>query len=267
MINENFMLTEEQVKKYLKRIKMSYPLEATLENLHKLQLNHLKYIPYENLSILYGEPISLDGQDLYEKIIVNERGGFCFETNALYQWLLKAIGYQVTSYYTRLIGLPPEEQLKRHRMIRVDFADASYITDVGIRIALSRKALRLEKNKIQTDGHSDFRYLSGENQGWNMQYKRKNHDWENVFSFHQEAEYEKDFIMPAFYCEKHPESPFRQGPQMSIFTDKGQITIANKLLTISNETKIIERRELSSEKFEKYCKKYFQINLSDFQHI
>ena len=39
MINENFMLTEEQVKKYLKRIKMSYPLEATLENLHKLQLN------------------------------------------------------------------------------------------------------------------------------------------------------------------------------------------------------------------------------------
>ncbi|TKV31231.1 arylamine N-acetyltransferase, partial [Citrobacter sp. TBCS-11] len=43
--------------------------------------------------------------------------------------------------------------------------------------------------------------------------------------------------------------------------------IANKLLTISNETKIIERRELSSEKFEKYCKKYFQINLSDFQHI
>lgn len=64
--------------------------------------------------------------------------------------------------------------------------------------------------------------------------------------------------MPAFYCEKHPESPFRQGPQMSIFTDKGQIMIANKLLTISNETKIIERRELSSEKFEKYCKNIFR---------
>ena len=111
MINENFMLTEEQVKKYLKRIKMSYPLEATLENLHKLQLNHLKYIPYENLSILYGEPISLDGQDLYKKIIVNERGGFCFETNALYQWLLKAIGYQVTSYHTRLIGLPDRKSV------------------------------------------------------------------------------------------------------------------------------------------------------------
>lgn len=86
---------------------------------------------------------------MYKKIIVNERGGFCFETNALYQWLLKAIGYQVTSYHTRLIGLPPEEQLKRHRMIRVDFADASYITDVGIRIALSRKALRLEKIRFK----------------------------------------------------------------------------------------------------------------------
>lgn len=267
MIEENFVLTEEQVKRYLERLHMSYPIEPTLENLHALQFNHLKYIPYENLNILFGQAISLNGQDLYEKIIVRKHGGFFFETNALYQWLLKALGYKVSSYHTRLIGLPKEEQLNRHRIIRVYFGDSAYITDVGIRIALSRKALLLEENTIQNDGYSDFRYLSAPSQGWIMQYKRNNHEWEDVFAFHEKVEFEKDLIMAAFYCEKHPDSPFRQGPQLSIFTDSGQITIANDLLVISENSRIIKKQKISDRDFEYYCNDYFNLNLSDFKKV
>ena len=264
MINEDFKLTEQQVKTYLEKLNIPYPLEPSIENLKQLQYNHLINIPYENLSILYGHPISLDGDDLYEKIIIKGHGGFCFELNALYQWLLKALGYKVKSYYTRLLGLPLEEQLNRHRLIKVDFNDGSYITDVGIRIGLSRYALQLKDNIIQTDGIAEYRFLQDDFHGWIMQQKQQGREWQNIFGFQAESQYEKDYIMPTFFCEKHPSSPFSKVPQMSIFPKGGHVTIADRTLTISVGPIITEQRELSNEEFKWACKEYFHIDLLDY---
>lgn len=265
MINENFTLTEQQVRLYLEKLAMPYPLEPTIENLKLLQSHHLLAIPYENLNLLYGLPISLDGEALFTKIIQQGHGGFCFELNALYQWLLKALGYQVTSYYTRLIALPAEEQLNRHRLIRVDFANASYITDVGIRIGLSREALKLEAGLIQTDGFAQYRFLTDDVHGWVMQQKQPKRDWQNIFGFQGESQYEKDYIMATFFCEKHPDSPFWKSPQMSIFSKDGQVTIADTRLTVSVGSKITERYDLSEEGFRIACQTYFHIDLADFE--
>lgn len=262
MVNENFWLTTEQVKLYLKKIGMSYPLGPTIENLKELQCNHLAVIPYENLNILYNHSISINGDDLFQKIIIDGRGGFCFELNGLYQWLLRALGYKVTSYYTRLLAVDPDEQLKRHRLMKVDFDDCSYITDVGIRSESPRYALKLEDDLIQTDGISEYRFIKDDFQGWIFEQKKYASDWKPVFAFSTPSQYEKDFIMPTFFCEKHPDSPFVKGPQMSIFPKGKHITIANQTFIMSEGNNIVEKRELTDEEFEKACRMYFHIDVN-----
>src|SRR5215207_9436793 len=80
---------------YLKRIDYRGPLAPTAATLRRLQVAHLLSVPFENLSIHAGEPIVLDEDALFDKIVVRRRGGFCYELNGLFAALLRALGFHV----------------------------------------------------------------------------------------------------------------------------------------------------------------------------
>ena len=52
-------------------------------------------MPFENLSIHSGEPIVLNEDALFAKIVTNKRGGFCYECNGAFAGLLRALGFEV----------------------------------------------------------------------------------------------------------------------------------------------------------------------------
>src|ERR1044071_6771072 len=81
---------------YLKRIDYHKPVKPDVQTLHGLQLAHMLAVPFENLDIALKRPIYLDRQSLWDKIVLRARGGFCYEVNGLFAWLLEAIGYEVT---------------------------------------------------------------------------------------------------------------------------------------------------------------------------
>ena len=75
-------LSEEQTRKYLERIGLSYPVFPTLETLDALIWSHQCKVPFENIDTrLLACPVSLSSQDLYRKIVEERHGGFCFELN------------------------------------------------------------------------------------------------------------------------------------------------------------------------------------------
>jgi N-hydroxyarylamine O-acetyltransferase len=69
---------------YLQRLNYAGSTSPTAKTLRQLHLAHLQNVPFENLSIHSGEPIVLDDQALFEKIVGRRRGGFCYELNGLY---------------------------------------------------------------------------------------------------------------------------------------------------------------------------------------
>ena len=81
---------------YLQRINYDGPLTPSAETLRQLHLAHLLSVPFENLSIHWHEPIVLDDDALFEKIVRRRRGGFCYELNGLFAGLLRTLGFQVT---------------------------------------------------------------------------------------------------------------------------------------------------------------------------
>ena len=81
---------------YLQRIKVKEIENPTYSFLSKLQAQHLFTVPFENLDIHQGKKIVLEESQIYQKIVVRGRGGFCYELNGLFCWLLRALGFSVS---------------------------------------------------------------------------------------------------------------------------------------------------------------------------
>lgn len=69
---------------YLQRIKISQLEKPNVSFLSKIQEQHLLTVPFENLDIHQRNNIVLEDDRIYAKIVVNERGGFCYELKRFY---------------------------------------------------------------------------------------------------------------------------------------------------------------------------------------
>lgn len=92
-------LTEEQLTNVLEHI--GYPKAKhhadPLQRLHQLMLHHISRVPFENVALHYSatHTLSLELDDLYNKVVVQSKGGYCVELNALFAALLRGLGYSV----------------------------------------------------------------------------------------------------------------------------------------------------------------------------
>src|SRR5262245_64016918 len=92
------------VAAYLQRIQYAGHLEPDVETLRGLQRAHMLKVPFENLDIALKRPIRITEQAIWDKLIVQERGGFCYELNGLFAWLLKQVGFNVTYLNARVFN-------------------------------------------------------------------------------------------------------------------------------------------------------------------
>jgi N-hydroxyarylamine O-acetyltransferase len=101
---------------------------ATLRALHRA---HLLAIPYENLDVQLGRPVTIEPAAAFDKIVTRRRGGWCYEMNGLFGAVLEEIGFKVT----RLAGgvhrkVRGHEAVGNHLVLLVDL-DGPWIADVG----------------------------------------------------------------------------------------------------------------------------------------
>ena len=91
-----------EIEKYLERIGYEGNTEPAMELLNALQKKHLLNIPFENLDIHYKIPIELDLANIFEKVVIKRRGGFCYELNGIFYELLNSIGFNVKMISARV---------------------------------------------------------------------------------------------------------------------------------------------------------------------
>jgi N-hydroxyarylamine O-acetyltransferase len=97
----------------------------------------------------------LELSNIYTKVVLNHRGGFCYELNNLFNWLLQELGYNSWTIAARIIqdsgALGPAFD---HMAICVETKGGKYLADVGYGDLFIRP-LRI-MDGIQTDGRSLF---------------------------------------------------------------------------------------------------------------
>ncbi len=220
----------ERIKAYFDRIGLAYE-EApapTGELLRKLQFAFCTHVPYENLDIMRGIPLSLDEEDLYEKIVTRGRGGFCFELNGSFGWLLRKLGYGVTDCFARYLRGESAIPMRRHRVLKVTAADGVYLADVGIGEICPREPLKLEEGTVQEQLGESYRFGKDPFLGWVLS-DLHHGAWRQFYSFTEEPQLTVDFAAACFWCEKHPDSPFIPQEMFSLKTAEGRITLDGRL--------------------------------------
>src|SRR5258708_5717966 len=90
------------VNVYLARMDYHGPLTVNINTLRALHHTHMRNVPYENLSIMAGQALCLDESALYEKIVVQRRGGFCYELNLSFAHLLRELGFPLQIISARI---------------------------------------------------------------------------------------------------------------------------------------------------------------------
>jgi len=216
-----------QILAYLQRIGYKGTPIPDFTTLHKLQRLHLQAIPYENLDIMRGLPIYLEIGDIYEKIVLRGRGGYCFELNALFAWLLRSLGFGVTDYMARLLRDETEIPMRRHRVLKVTCRQGEYLCDVGVGWVVPRKPLPLILGKASEQDGTKY-ILEKEDFLGTVLYEWRHGYWRKLYAFTDEPQLEKDFTAISYYCENHPDSIFKTQDMVHIFTEDGRKSVAGR---------------------------------------
>jgi len=133
-----------QLGRYLDRIGFVGPSSPDIDTLRKIHRCHVEAIPYENLDVQLGVPVTRDVEANFEKIVLRRRGGWCFEMNGLLAWALEEIGFKVT----RLAGGVHREvggdgMIGNHLVLLIDL-DEIWMADAGFGDGLIEPALLTE---------------------------------------------------------------------------------------------------------------------------
>ncbi len=252
-----------QIEQYLRKLQLNdFEPAVNLTTLTKLQDAHLKYIPYENFDSLNGKITSLKRQDMFNKVIMHNRGGICFELNGLYNWLLESLGFDVTSYSARFIDKMETYQLRRHRVMCVALGEKRYLTDVGVNSESPRVPLEIVEGLIQSDGISQYKFTRSEFWGWLLWQKERGKIWKRLFGFTEEPQIDKDFITASFWCDAHPDSPFIKSKKLSIFREDCNITIRSNYLKFYLGGRVKYRYKINTgAELKEILWEYFGINV------
>src|SRR6266404_2947807 len=147
------------VHAYLNRINYQGPLAPTAETLRQLQVAHLLTVPFENLSIHAREPIVLEDEALFQKIVNRHRGGFCYELNGLFATLLRELGFKVAMLSAQVANAESEFSRDFSHMTLMIEIEERWLADVGFGDSFV-EPLRLDEREAQMQGDRAFRVLA-----------------------------------------------------------------------------------------------------------
>jgi N-hydroxyarylamine O-acetyltransferase len=236
---------------YLRRINYEGPVARTSETVRRLHYAHLLNIPFENLDIWLGREIVLDEGRLFEKIVLNRRGGFCYELNGLFAALLRELGFQVTLLSARVAG--DGGRFSRefdHLTLLVQDPMASgvqWLADVGFGDGFE-EPLRLADAMEQAQSNASYRLVI-QGKRWVLQ-RRDELDWYPVYDFSLKGYQLADFSDMCRYHQTSPDSHFTHNRICSLATATGRITLSGMRLIETNDSRRVERTLQSDEEYQ-----------------
>lgn len=232
---------------YFKRIGYDGGSDVSLETLKGLHTAHVMNVPFENIDGFNKKPISLDVADLFEKLVTNQRGGYCFEMNGLFSFVLETLGFRVTNHFARVWHDGFEQTGKSHQVSTVEIDDQSWLCDVGFGGNGPLSPLRLEEGLVQEHFGRSHRISADPTFGYVLEYKIKD-GFQPVYAFTEEQCYPADYAIANYFTSTHPSCLFTQSLVVTKPTTDGRITLFDSQLKIvANELETVTDLGLDEE--------------------
>lgn len=253
-------MTQNQLEQYFDRIGYTPSDEAPEEILRKIHFMQATHIPFENLDVYKGLGISLKPEDVFNKLVVRRRGGYCFELNSMLAMALRALGFKVKRVSARLAHNGADFGGYAHCAAIVDAGTARYIADVGYGGRGFVEPLRLEPGTVQELKCGTYRIIKDDKHGYIVQWMIDG-EFRSYMAVHDVEANEQDFEIGNYFTSTHPESGFRKMIMCTLPNENGRVSITNEGVKITEKDKVTRIPLSSSEEFRGAFKKYLGVEI------
>lgn len=196
---------------YFHRISLPRPVHVDVAGVGDIQRAHRAAIAFENFDIRLGRGIDLAPERVFDKLVIQRRGGYCFEHNGLFGRVLTALGLSVTPLLARVwLGLaddaPPPP--RTHLILAVTIAGRAWLADAGFGAA-GTAVMPIEDGAeaIGADG-VPFRLRRDGPDGWMLERGDRRGGWLRQYGFSADPVWPADIAMANHYTASAPESRF-----------------------------------------------------------
>ena len=239
---------------YLERIGLGgAKTEPTAAWLDRLVHAQLISIPFDAMDVWgRGDCPSLATEDLFNKIIVRRRGGYCFELNSLFCALLKALGYDAYLVAVNLVGgrdfIPPPA----HCAVICRIGGEKYFSDVGYGGPVPDGTVKFGGGvahgyRVVEDGDYHVLELAGDA------------GFERVMLFHDIPALPVDLEPLNFHVSQRPGSYFAAFLNLNLRLPDGSVSIFGRKFRLHTATERIEREVRDLDDLRALLPKYFGI--------
>jgi N-hydroxyarylamine O-acetyltransferase len=241
---------------YLQRIHYKGTLDLTPETLIALQRAHLFAIPYENLDIHRSGTLSLDLPTIFDKLVTQRRGGWCYEMNSLLAWALRELGFDVTLLSSDVVNEMTGDGSGGDHLVLMVKLDRPYLVDVGFGNGLL-DPIPLEPGTY-TQRFLTY-HLLNEGDRWFFQ----NHPYGGPgFVFTLQPRTIEHFAARCTYLQTSPESGFVRTTVCHRFTPNGIVTLRGANLRRVTEAGVSDEIVDNPATYEQVLNNLFGLSLS-----
>lgn len=201
----------ETSHKYLKALEIdpsAFDLATdALALVRQLQQRHVTRFGFNNLAVALQQELPLDSEALYDKIVRQQRGGYCFEHNKLAYEALQALGLKVCIQMGRVVYNRDVEVPRTHRITLLTLDDGDYVVDVGFGHFGARFPVKLEPGLVQEQGDNCYRIEINPRGEYCFQILKEGAFF-TLYTFDRTRYNEADCELGHFYSYKHPQAGF-----------------------------------------------------------
>jgi N-hydroxyarylamine O-acetyltransferase len=259
-----------KLQQYLDRISYTGSLEPKLETLIGLHRAHLQTISYENLEIHFGRKLELNLERIFERLVLERRGGWCYEMNGLFAWVLREIGFDVRLVSTQVTRADGSLMTPGDHVALVVQLEQNWLVDVGWGNGFL-DPLPLEVGKY-TQGFLEYR-LEKVGESWKFHNQQFGADG---FSFtlephHLEPQHQQhrleEFQERCTWLQTSKESGFVRVTVCQRFTPEGINTLRDATLIRLTASGELKHTISSVEEYEQVLREDFMLEVPNLHEL
>jgi len=226
---DNFALQD-----YLNRIGYRGDVGTDIASVTEMMRCQLFSVPFENLDVQAGKIVSLVPEEIVEKIVHQNRGGYCYEVNGIFAMALSSLGIPYQFVAARPMFYPARRP-RTHMAVVVKVNGEEWLCDLGFGSYGIRAPMKLNLLDVEVKQDFDTFLLNKANDREYLLKALVEGEWSNQYSFDLSHQEWIDFVPANYFNSTHPDTIFVKSLLVVLQNQTGRkILFGDSLKVVSN---------------------------------
>lgn len=255
--------SDEQLRAYLARIGVD-ETSSGVAGLVAIQRAHRLAITFENLDIPLGRGVRLDPDHLFDKIVASRRGGYCFEQNALFLGMLRALGFDARPLLGRVwLRTAPGDPVppRTHTLSLVTIDGTDHIADPGFGGSYTPPMPLVADAVAETDDGARHRLIRDLRHGWMLQ-RDAGAGWQNQYSFTTDPVWPSDLDGANHWTATRPDTRFTKLRIVTRALPGGYASLIDRQMSINDASRSETLELADAEQYRALLAEMFGLELT-----